>query len=119
MPVKVTKDSYAYERVSPDAIVRRQVFAGSIVPDGWFEDEDGSKPFTGGDAPPSQFAPTVANQHQLDENNNITDEHADKPSDQEQAARSRGGVLALTDEGDSSSSSSSSSSSKSGSKSGS
>jgi len=119
MPVKVQKDTYAYERVAPDAVVRREVFAGSIVPDTWFSDEEGTQPFTGDDAP-SSFVVPPAYPHQVDPaSGGIADEHAEDPDEQEQAARSQGGIVALNESGSQSSESTPAPASKSGSKSGS
>ena len=76
MAFKATKDSYAYERVSPDVLVRRQVFAGQPVPDGWFADEEGNTPLTGDPNPMvgGLGAAPHAYQHQLDEHGEVKDE---------------------------------------------
>jgi hypothetical protein len=76
MALKARKDGYAYEQVSPDVFVRRQVFAGHDVPDGWYEDEEGNSPMQGDDAPRAGGlgAAPQAYKHQLDENGQIKDE---------------------------------------------
>jgi len=40
MARRALKDTYMYEAVSPDAIVRRAVFAGQFVPDHYVTGED-------------------------------------------------------------------------------
>jgi hypothetical protein len=91
MAFKATKDSYAYERVSPDVLVRRQVFAGQPVPDGWFADEDGDTPFTGD--PDSMVAglgaAPHAYPHQLDEHGKVKEEHQPE-AEAEAEAKPRG-----------------------------
>lgn len=47
MPLRATKDTFAYEIVGPNIAVRRKVMNGHWVPDTWFGDEAGTAPVDG------------------------------------------------------------------------
>ena len=91
MAVRVSKDTYVYEQAGPDTFVRRQVFAGQPVPEGWFEDEEGKTPFTGDPVARGAGlgASVAAYKHQLDESGNLAEEHA-APAEETAEAKPRG-----------------------------
>jgi hypothetical protein len=94
MPLKANKDTYAFERVGPDAFVRREIKAGHQVPDGFYADEEGNELFSDGEPLTNEsmvgFGAAPSNyRHQLAQptGGGVTEEHQEDIDDEERAAR--------------------------------
>jgi hypothetical protein len=76
MAFKAQKDTYAFERVGPDTVVRREIRAGHPVPPGLFADEEGNTPLDLEEDQGSNLGAGAAPYpHQLDAQGNLRDEH--------------------------------------------
>jgi hypothetical protein len=76
MAFKAQKDTYAFERVGPDAVVRREIKAGAIVAEGLFSDEEATQPLKGDEVGGGETFKPYA--HQQDKDGNVLDEHKPK-----------------------------------------
>jgi hypothetical protein len=64
MPMRVAKNTFMYEPVSDDVLVRRAVFAGQLVPEHYIagdDTEDGAVEVDGAGAPMVGFGAAAAN----------------------------------------------------------